>query len=93
MSTIVKSRDKDFLDLFANSYRSSNSSTHLSEANRQCLKQLVNYLTKLKEDNLLDEKQFSELIILACANYIENEVEAKVSKLLNDKIFFLIDKL
>ena len=93
MSTIVKSSDKEFLDLVASSFRSSNSFTRLSEVNRQSLKQLVTYLTKLKEDNLLDDKQFSELITLACANYIENEVESRVSKSLNDKIFFFLEKL
>ncbi len=93
MSTIVKSRDKEYLELVASSFRTTNSLTRLSDVNRQSLKQLVTYLTKLKGDNLLDDKQFSELIILAFANYIENELESRVSKSLNDKIFSFLEKL
>lgn len=93
MTTVVKSRDREYLDLLANSFRASNSFTRLSDVNRQSFKQLATYLTKLKKDNLLDDTQFSELITLACANYIENEVEVRVTKSLNDKISFYLEKL
>jgi len=93
MSTLVKSQDKEFLDLLASSYKSTNSLSRLSDINKRSLKELVSYLTKLKEDKLLDNKQFAELISLACANYIENEVESKISKSINDKFIFFLDRI
>ncbi|HOK52528.1 MAG: hypothetical protein WHT29_02235 [Bacteroidales bacterium] len=88
MPAILKSSDLKFLDQGSNGFGPVSRLTKYSEVNRKSLLQLVIFLTKLKKENLLDDKQFSELIILACTNYIGNEIEYKVSKTLNDILFF-----
>ena len=94
MDLVKHKKEDEFIDLVMSSLRpSSNSLSRISETNRQSLKELVNYLSKLKKDEIIDEKQFSELVILACANFIENEVEVRISKSLNDKIMFFFEKL
>lgn len=64
-----------------------------NQINRQMLKELVNYFTKLKKNNIINEDQFSKLVILACKNYIENEIEIRISKSLNNKIINFFEKI
>ena len=94
MKLVKHSKDGEFINLLLSSLKpSSNSLSRISETNRQTLKELINYLSKLKKDEILDEKQYNELVVLACANFIENEVEARISKSLNDKIMLFFEKL
>jgi len=94
MELVKHKKEDEFIDLVMSSLRpSSNNLSRISETNRQSLKELVNYLSKLKKDDIISENQFSELIILACANFIENEVEIRISKSLNDRIMYFFEKL
>lgn len=94
MELVKHKKEDEFIDLVMSSLRpSSNNLSRISETNRQSLKELVNYLSKLKKDNIINENQFSELVILACANFIENEVEIRISRLLNDRIMYFFEKL
>ena len=94
MEIIKHNKEDEFLDLVLSSLKpASNSLSRISEANKQSLKELINYLSKLKRDAIIDDKQFSELIIMACANFIENEVEVRISKSINDRIMFFFEKL
>lgn len=88
-------KDKDYIDLVIQSINSVNNynNMNLSEINRKSLNEMINYLSKLRKEKMLDEKQFSELLSLACVNFIENEVENRVSKVLNEKLFYFIGKL
>lgn len=94
MELVKHKKEDEFINLVLSNLRpSSNSLSRMSETNRQSLKGLINYLSELKKGNIIDEKQFSELIILACANFIEIEVELRISKSLNDKVMFFFEKL
>lgn len=94
MELVKHKKEDEFIDLVMSSLRpSSNNLSRISETNRQSLKELVNYLSKLKKDGIITENQFSELVILACANFIENEIEVRISKSLNDKIMYFFEKL
>lgn len=87
-------KDKDYIELQFSSFKSSNPLSRMSKVNRESLKEMVKYLTEIKKENLIDETQFSELISMACANYIENEVELRIEKTVNNKIFMhLFEKL
>lgn len=92
---IIKHKKEDtFIDLVMSSLRpASNSLSRISETNRQSLAELVNYLVKLQKVNNIDDKQFSELVMIACANFIENEVELRISKSLNDRIMLFFEKI
>jgi len=90
---LVKSKENDFLDLVISSVRPSNSFLRLTERNRKSLKEIINYLTDLHNKNVIDEKQFSELVTLACSNFIENEVEFRISKSINKRINYFFEKL
>ncbi len=94
MELIRHKKEDEFIDLVLSSLKPSSSSlSRISEINRQSLKELINYLTKLKKDETIDGNLFSELIIIACANFIENEVEFRVSKSINERIMFYFKKL
>ena len=93
---LIKSKEKEeeFIDLVLSNLRpSSNSLSRISEVNRQSLKELINFLSKLKKEDVIDDKQFAELTILACANFIENEVEVRISKSIDEKIMLFFEKL
>jgi len=94
MELIKHKKENEFIDLILSSLRpSSNNLSRISETNRQSLKELINYLSRIKKDDIIDEKQFAGLVILTCANFIENEVEVRISKSLNDRIMFLFEQL
>lgn len=85
--------DKEYINLVLSSLKSENPLTRMSELNRKSLKELVKYLSKLNKEQLIDDKQLSELISMACANYIENEVEIRIERTLNDKLMYFFDKI
>lgn len=91
MNLVVK--DKEYIDLVLTSLRSNNSLSRLSKTNRGSLKELVKYLSYLNKKNLIDSEQLSELVSLACANYIENEIELRFDSLINDKLMNFFEKL
>ena len=94
MEIIKKRKEDEFINLVLSSVKpSSNSLSRLSEINRISLKEMVAYLTKLKNESTIDDKQFSELITIACANYIENEVESRVSKAIDHRMIMFLEKL
>jgi hypothetical protein len=81
METLKLSKNRiQLLELINSKPRSYNSSALLSEANRESLRHFVKYLSDLKSQGGIDEKQFNEVLIAVCANFIENEVETRITK-------------
>ncbi len=92
---LIKHKEEDrLMDLVLSGLKPSPGKlSSISKVNKQSLTELVNYLTRLKKDEIINDKLFSEFIILACANFIENEVELRISKSINDKIMYHFAKL
>lgn len=55
------------------------------KTNKKSFKIIVKLIYDLHQKRRLDEEQFNKLIIMACANYVENEVELRVEKIINEK--------
>lgn len=50
------------------------------------IKQLVSEILKLKKDNGLDDEDFSELISIVMAHYVENEINAVLVPKIQNKL-------
>jgi hypothetical protein len=85
--------DKKYVDLVLSNIKSNNCLIRLSKTNRESLKEMISYLTNLNKNNLIDEIQLSDLIALACANYIENEVELRIEKSISNKLIFFLEHI
>jgi len=85
--------DEDYVNLVLSSIKSENSLSRMSENNHISLKEMIKYLSGLNKKSLIDEKQLNNLISLACANYIENEVELRIEKLINNKLHYFFSKI
>lgn len=88
-----KNKEREFLELIAESFRPSSSLSRLSDSNRKSLTDMVSYLSKLKKDHLISNDQFAELITITCANYIENEVELRISKSVSKRLLTFLDNI
>jgi len=85
--------DNDYINLVLTAIKSNNPLSGLSKKNRESLNEMIKYLSRLNRQNLIDDKQFSELISLACANFIENEVELRIEKSINNKFMYFLRKV
>ena len=92
---LIKSRNKEreFLELISESLRPTNNLNRLSSSNKKSLTEMVSYLAKLKKQHLISQEQFTELITIACANYIENEVELRISKSISERLLSFLDNI
>ena len=63
--------------------------SQIEKYNITSLKGMVEYLSRMKEEGVLSESQFSKLITDVCSNFIENEVEQRISQYLNKSMFML----
>ncbi len=88
-----KNTEHEFLELVAESLRPINSLDKLASSNKRSLSDMVSYLSKLKKDHMISHDQFTELITIACANYIENEVELRISKSVNKRFLYFLDNI
>ena len=86
-------KDKEYVDLVLSSIKKDNSLSRLNKTNRGSLKEMVRYLSNLNKQDLINDKQLSELVALACANYIENEVEIRLDNILSNKLMNIFVKL
>lgn len=59
---------------------------------RQSLKRTIQYFFEIKKAGDIDEQQFTSLVSLALANYIESELIAHIQKLTEDKLFQFLDE-
>jgi hypothetical protein len=59
---------------------------------RQYLKSTIQYFFEIKKGGDIDEQQFTSLVSLALANYIESELIAHIQKLTEDKLFQFLDE-
>ncbi len=84
-----KNRVKDDLAFSVNQSTFYSNSKKMSEYNKTTLKELVNYIVKLKNDNIINDKQFNDLIYLTCSNFIDNEIDSRIGAYINNKINFL----
>lgn len=93
MEIIKHKKEDEFINLVLSSLKPTSSSlSNISEVNRQSLKEFVNYLTKLKKEEIINDRYFSELVTIACANFVENEVEFRVAKSINNRLMVYFDK-
>ena len=90
MELVIK--DKEYIDLVLSGIKRDNSLSRLSNTNRRSLKEMVKYLSSLNKQDLINDQQLSELISLACANYIENEIELRLDNMINDKLMNIFEK-
>lgn len=88
-----KNTEREFIELIAESFRPSNSLDRLTDSNKKSLTDMVSYLSKLKKDHLISHDQFTELITLSCANYIENEVELRISESVSKRLLSFLDNI
>ncbi len=93
MQVSKKNSEKEFINWMAESFQPSNNLARLSENNKNALVEMISYLTKIKNQELITQKQFSDLLALGCANYIENEVELRITKSLDQRFFSLLENL
>lgn len=68
-------------------------SYEISEINHQSFKKIISDLRKLNKDSIIDDKQFQDILMFVCTTYIENEVEARVSKKFSEKLLNIFDKI
>ena len=93
MKLVKQQKENEFANLVVSTVKQpSNNFSRFSETNRESFRELISYFAKIKKKDIINEKQYSELVILACANFIENEVEVKVSKSINDRIMYFFEK-
>lgn len=60
--------------------------SRFSDPNVDSFRNMVNYLTSLRKTEILNNENFTSLLLYACSIFIENEVEEKVSKLFTNKL-------
>lgn len=73
--------DKQYIDLILSSMSpEKDSEMSISQENRESLKDMVKYLSKLKKDEVIDEKAFTDLLTRVCSLFIEMEVDRVFSK-------------
>jgi len=85
--------NNDYIDLLISNSRGNSNISKLSENNRKSLAEMIDYLTKLTKEGKIDSNQFSELILLACGNYIENEIDWRLNKFINSKFIYYFNKI
>lgn len=83
----------NYMDLIQSSIRSNKNNLFVNVNNKESLKEMVKYLTKLNKEKIIDENQYEELITLVCANFIENEVKLRIEKNFNNKLMFFFNKI
>ncbi len=85
MSASNKSLDTSTKDFFKS--REVIHKNYLNNLNKISFKNMINYLNTLKEHNVINEDEFVSLVNYACSIFIENEVEKRFSRILEDKVF------
>jgi hypothetical protein len=51
---------------------------------------MIKYLSRLKQEGSLSEQQYTRLMTDVCANFIENEVEQRISKYFEKNMFMVL---
>ena len=85
--------DKKYVHLMLSNIKSEHPFPKTSKTNKQLLKEVIKYLSRLNRQNLINAKQLHNLISVACANYIENEVELKIENSINNKLMHVFGKI
>jgi len=65
---------------------------HFTNVNQYSFKNIIKYLTSLKEHDLISEDDFVTLVNYACGIFIENEVEKRISKIFKEKFSNQLNK-
>lgn len=89
---ITKKKEARLQRLLMEKYAASNSLSRMNISDRESLSEIIGQLTELKKDNYLSQNQLSDLIILACASFIESEVQNRISSILSEKVFNILEK-
>lgn len=55
--------------------------------NSQSFKDMLKYIMSLKNDKIIDDEVYSELILYSCAIFVENQIEKKISKSISNIYF------
>lgn len=72
--------NESLVDFFRDIRPSAPSKSRLYDVNIEKLKTVIEYLAHMKNTGRLNDKEFSELITLACANFVENEIASAFNK-------------
>ena len=78
-------------DSFMESISGALTQKDINKANLNALRELVKFVNELKKENRINEQQFTDLIIMICSNFIENEVEERVNKEINERLSAVFD--
>jgi hypothetical protein len=73
----------------SNIFLSHSSEAQIEKYNIVSLTGMVKYLSRLKQEGTLSEQQFTNLMTDVCANFIENEVEQRISKYFEKNMFMI----
>lgn len=56
------------------------------------LQELIKELADLNKKKIISDKQFNRIVTMACSSFIENEVENRISKIMNKSINHIFSK-
>lgn len=67
--------------------------THSSQKiTKESLKEIIGYFIKMKDEGIIDNKSFTDIIAFACSKYVENEVENRIGLSISKKFVTYFDK-
>ncbi len=62
------------------------STSRVSKVNKYTLHEMLRYISNLRKEERINEQQYSDLIIMSCINFIENEIEYRIGRNFVDKL-------
>lgn len=83
---LIEDKKDSFVNFLLENISHYKERSNISNSNLDSLQNMISYLTNLKNDFTIDEKQFSELLTIVCSNFIENEVDKRISNMLNKEL-------
>lgn len=57
-----------------------------SNLNQKSFKNMLKYLSTLKQHNVINDKEFVKLVNYSCGIFIENELEKRFTNILEEKV-------
>ena len=60
--------------------------------NLDVFKDAISKIKNLKERNVIDDKQFADVLLIIATNFIENEIESRINNKINKSICTFFDK-
>jgi len=73
------------------SIQSEQEQMNLPDSNIQGLREAITYFTRLRDSGRIDDAIFQDLVVRACAVYVDKEVQRQVDKMLTQHLS--VDKI